>query len=225
MALDLLAAFAVGSMAVAGGQSWTEVARGAAAVAVRSPMGAAHVGRPMAGLTRTLPDTARPVLRASAVSAALLLVFGALFVSADGAFADLADRLLVPEITLGLLPARVAVLVLVAGLVGAGLLAARAEPAVGLARPPGTASSGCCRWSCWTCSSPPSSGVQFAVFFGGQEHLLRTAGLTAAEHARQGFFQLLAVAAMTLALVAVAVRRPVRATARCCACCSGRSAA
>jgi hypothetical protein len=67
--------------------------------------------------------------------------------------------------------------------------------------------------------------VQFAVFFGGQEHLLRTAGLTAAEHARQGFFQLLAVAAMTLALVAVAVRRPVRATARCCACCSGRSAA
>jgi hypothetical protein len=225
VALDLLAAFAVGSMAVAGGQSWTEVARGAAAVAVRSPMGAAHVGRPMAGLTRTLPDTARPVLRASAVSAALLLVFGALFVSADGAFADLADRLLVPEITLGLLPARVAVLVLVAGLVGAGLLAARAEPAVGLARPPGTASSGCCRWSCWTCSSPPSSGVQFAVFFGGQEHLLRTAGLTAAEHARQGFFQLLAVAAMTLALVAVAVRRPVRATARCCACCSGRSAA
>jgi hypothetical protein len=51
------------------------------------------------------------------------------------------------------------------------------------------------------CSSPPSSVLQFAVFFGGRSTCLRTAGLTAAEHARQGFFQLLAVAAMTLALV------------------------
>jgi hypothetical protein len=175
VALDLLAAFAVGSMAVAGGQSWTEVARGAAAVAVRSPMGAAHVGRPMAGLTRTLPDTARPVLRASAVSAALLLVFGALFVSADGAFADLADRLLVPEITLGLLPARVAVLVLVAGLVGAGCsrparsrpsawrdrpaprrvgaAAGRAGPALRRLRP--GCSSRCSSAARSTCSAPP----------------------------------------------------------------------
>jgi hypothetical protein len=226
VALDLFAAFAVGSTAIAGGRTWTELARGAAAVAVRLPMGPAHLARPMAGATRSLPATARPVLRASAVSAALLVVFGALFASADAAFADLADRLLVPEFGLGLLPARIAVLLVVAALVGAGLLVARAEPVVGVAAGLSAVVDGSLRMIAGAARGTARHriewvlplalldllfaafvAIQFAVFFGGQEHLLSTAGLTAAEHARQGFFQLLAVAAMTLAVVAVAVRR------------------
>ena len=47
--------------------------------------------------------------------------------------------------------------------------------------------------------------VQIAVLFGGRDHVLNTAQLTFAEYARQGFFQLIVVALLTLALVAAAV--------------------
>jgi hypothetical protein len=44
--------------------------------------------------------------------------------------------------------------------------------------------------------------LQIAVLFGGRDHVVRTAGLTFAEYARNGFFQLVAVAALTLGVVA-----------------------
>lgn len=43
--------------------------------------------------------------------------------------------------------------------------------------------------------------TQIVVWLGGANHLLKTHGLTYAEHARHGFFQLLAVAAITLVLI------------------------
>jgi hypothetical protein len=46
-------------------------------------------------------------------------------------------------------------------------------------------------------------GVQVAVLFGGRDHVLKTAGLTYAQYARQGFAQLLLVAGLTLLLLAV----------------------
>ncbi|WP_293768129.1 DUF4173 domain-containing protein [Sporichthya sp.] len=55
--------------------------------------------------------------------------------------------------------------------------------------------------------------VQLTVLFGGREHELRTEGLTFAEYARQGFWQLTAVTVLTLAVVATAVRTARRATA------------
>jgi hypothetical protein len=48
--------------------------------------------------------------------------------------------------------------------------------------------------------------VQLAVLFGGHDHVLRTAGLTYSEYARQGFFQLLAVGVLTLGVVAGTLR-------------------
>jgi hypothetical protein len=48
--------------------------------------------------------------------------------------------------------------------------------------------------------------VQVTTLFGGDEHVLRTAGLTYAEYARQGFAQLEVVAALTLAVVTAAAR-------------------
>jgi hypothetical protein len=47
-------------------------------------------------------------------------------------------------------------------------------------------------------------GVQFAVLFGGSEYVLATADVTYAEYARSGFWQLLAVTALTLVVIAVA---------------------
>jgi hypothetical protein len=48
--------------------------------------------------------------------------------------------------------------------------------------------------------------IQFATLFGGDRHVLETAHLTYAQYARSGFGQLLAVAALTLAVVAAAHR-------------------
>jgi Domain of unknown function (DUF4173) len=43
--------------------------------------------------------------------------------------------------------------------------------------------------------------VQLTVLFAGHDHVLRTSGLTYAEYARQGFWQLLAAAVLTLVVV------------------------
>ena len=54
--------------------------------------------------------------------------------------------------------------------------------------------------------------VQLAVLFGGREYMLRTAGLTAAEYARQGFWQLCLVTVLAQVVIAVTVRKAPTAT-------------
>jgi hypothetical protein len=49
-----------------------------------------------------------------------------------------------------------------------------------------------------------------AVLFGGHDHVLRTAGLTYAEYARQGFGEMTVAAALTLAVAALAARHAAR---------------
>jgi hypothetical protein len=48
--------------------------------------------------------------------------------------------------------------------------------------------------------------LQFGVLFGGHDRVLQTAGLTYAEYARSGFGQLVAVAILTLVVIAATVR-------------------
>ena len=43
--------------------------------------------------------------------------------------------------------------------------------------------------------------VQVTVLFGGNDYVLRTAGLTYAEYAREGFWQLIAAGTLTLGVV------------------------
>lgn len=54
--------------------------------------------------------------------------------------------------------------------------------------------------------------VQATVLFGGHRHVLDTAGLTYAEYARQGFWQLLMVSALTLLVIAVTLTVAQRVT-------------
>ena len=49
-------------------------------------------------------------------------------------------------------------------------------------------------------------GVQFAVLFGGHDRVLETTGLTYAEYARSGFWQLLVVTGLTFVVIATAWR-------------------
>ena len=69
--------------------------------------------------------------------------------------------------------------------------------------------------------------AQAAALFGGHDYVQRTTGLTYAEYVHQGFGQLTAATVLTLATVALAVRKAPRSTTgsgSCCASCSGRCA-
>ena len=56
-------------------------------------------------------------------------------------------------------------------------------------------------------------GAQFVALFGGDDYVQRTAGLTYAEYARSGFWQLSAVSILTLAVILAVLRWSVQDTA------------
>jgi hypothetical protein len=128
-----------------------------------------------------------------------------LFASADAAFSEIVD---VPLPAPESLTLRLLVLCLVlAGALGLGLAARR--PRATVADPART------RLARWEWLLPLALldavfalfvAVQLAVLFGGRDHVLETSGLTYAEYARQGFWQLLAAASLTLVVVGVAAR-------------------
>lgn len=155
---------------------------------------------------RTSEDstTTRRVTGTVAVTAVVLLVFGALLSSADAAFSVVLGEL-VPEISVAAV-FRWLFLAAVGGLVAvAAVHTLAAPPDLSTIDKPGTRRFGLAEWV------PPIAGltllfggfvvVQFTVLFGGQRHVLRTAGLSYAEYARSGFWQLLAVTLLALAVL------------------------
>ena len=166
-----------------------------------------------AGLTTLAHDASArlnhpAVARGVALAVALVVTFGALFASADGAFAHLADAAL-PDVDDG--PVR-----LVFGSLGLAVAAGLAMSATGQIRdhsargfrPAG--GLGVVEWGialgALNLLFAGFVAVQLVVLFGGHEHVLQTAGLTYADYAHQGFGQLLAVAVLVLGVVAASSR-------------------
>lgn len=153
-------------------------------------------------------DTFVRMLVAGLVAVALLCVFGFLLAGADAAFAQVLSTI-TPSLDGGTLfrwiwSAAVAVTVTAAAahaLVTGGSTP-EAESRLGLVRR--------VEWAL------PVGGlvalfagfvaVQATVLFGGGEHVLATAGLTYAQYARSGFWQLLAVTGLTVIVVGVAAQ-------------------
>ncbi|MEU5672338.1 DUF4173 domain-containing protein, partial [Micromonospora sp. NPDC047753] len=215
-ALCLLAAAVTGALAVTGG---------------RSPLGMlVAVTLPPAATVRALPWAARGVrdtrpagsgvgfgriLTSLAVSAVLLTLFGLLFSSADAVFAELVTGLL-PDISLpGVIGWTFRLVVIGGGLLGGAYLISRPPDLEGL-RPRPSRPVHRLEWTLPLVLLDALFAafvlVQLTVLFGGAGHVLRTAGLTYAEYARGGFWQLLAVTALTLLVIAVAARRASQAT-------------
>ena len=200
VAFDLLAIAALGCLTVVGVAEWRSVAAAAFAIPARA--------LPVPGfLGRALPrgPALVPVARGVLLGGALVLAFGALFASADAAFSRLVESA-VPD--LGLLPLRLFVFGFVTVALSALALAHRVP-----VRVPGAPEPRPLRGPEWVVPLVALNAlfatfvaVQLAVLFGGQDHVLRTAGLTYAEYARSGFFQLIAVTALTFGVVAGAVR-------------------
>lgn len=170
------------------------------------------LGRRAEALSRGRSESLVPALGAVSVTALLLVVFGALFASADAVFASYLPR---PD--LHLLPAQAAVALLAAVACAANGQLVSAPPPTADLRPATGAPSA--RWA-WALPVTALAGlvwafvlVQVAALVGGHRYVDATAGLTYAEYTRQGFAQLVAATALTLVVVAVAVRHAPRASA------------
>ncbi|CAN5912571.1 hypothetical protein BH23ACT10_BH23ACT10_09120 [soil metagenome] len=147
--------------------------------------------------TRTgMGSTAAPVLRGLALATPVVIVLALLLASGDAVFADLVDV----NFDIGTLGGHVVLLVM--GLLVAATLAVQAaspdvrDPRTTV-RVLGTVEAATLL-ACLVALFAVFVLTQVVTLLGGAQHVLETADLTRAEYARSGFFQLLAVAALTL---------------------------
>jgi hypothetical protein len=193
---DLAGRFALSAL-VAGGRAFSRLA--AALPSIR--------GRPATGRVA-------PILRGLLIAVPLVILFVALFSAADAVFAQITEDLFDWDLDLGSLPGRLVVIAVVAWL-SAGLLVFVAEgterlPQAGLevARP--------ARFRLGSAEAVTVLVVLDLLFvgfvvlqgtylFGGRD-TLQASGLTYAEYARRGFFELLAVAFLVGGVILAAER-------------------
>ncbi|MFD7656112.1 DUF4153 domain-containing protein [Actinosynnema sp. NPDC059797] len=204
--LCAIAGCAAGSLAVAGGRTAWGLFVGAVAVP-------AATLRAVPWLARGLKARGAPaLLRPALVTAGLLLVFTPLLASADQVFADLLSSAL-PDTS-----GQPVLLFFAVGLgtVGACCLIAMPLSADDDPNGPGEPARPVARrdWAlpvgALVLLFAAFVAVQVSTLFGGDDHVLTTAGLTYAQHARSGFWQLLLVTALTLGVIGVAARRAAR---------------
>ncbi|MGF7124087.1 DUF4153 domain-containing protein [Rhodococcus sp. AG1013] len=216
VALCVVASWVVGSVALVGGWTWTGLALASVALWLTPVRVTGWVRRGRARLRPGRRVEPVRVFVVAAISVALLAVFGSLFVSADPEFGRLFDAAL-PDVRVGNPAGRVLLGLFVAGMALASAYLRRRTPRFdALAPGPGHPLA---RWE-WAVPLALLDAlfagfvaVQVRVLFGGDRHVRDTVGLTYANYARQGFWQLAAVTVLTLALVAVAVRKVDRRSA------------
>jgi hypothetical protein len=155
------------------------------------------------------PGIARRVAFSAGVTVVVLLVFGALLSSADVAFSVLLGRAM-PHTDAGSVFRWIFLAVVGALIAVAGTYLLSAPPTTASLDGEGRRRLGVLEWA------PAISAlvllfagfvvVQFAVLFGGRRHVLHTSGLSYAQYARSGFWQLVAVTLLTLAMIGAVTR-------------------
>jgi hypothetical protein len=160
----------------------------------------------------------RPALRAVVIAAALLFVFGSLLRSADPIFASLVA---LPEIDAGTIVSHIVVIGFFTWIVGGwwrGALADRTDARRAPDALPFTLGSLDVTTALATLNLLFGAFVvaQLGWFFGGERFLRERTGLTAAQYAREGFFQMVLVVVLVVPLLLAtrAALRPGRALAR-----------
>jgi hypothetical protein len=210
--LCLLGAWGLASLALVGGRTWTGVLLSGCAAALVPLRALRWFASPVSAMA--LP---RRGIVVAALSVGLLVVFGVLLGTADPAYGHLLEVLL-PSARPDVVVQRCFLLLGTAGVAGLAVYLAQRPPAVD-ALAPGPATPA--RRGEWLVPLAAVDGlflsfvvVQLTVLFGSREHVLRTTGLTYAEYARHGFWQLLVVTGLTLAVIAIAVRVAPRVSSR-----------
>jgi hypothetical protein len=208
-ALCAIGACVAGSLAVFRSRSAGQLLVGLVAVPLTALRDLPWLGRGVLALRGHGGTRPARIALSAVVGVVLLVVFGALFAGADATFARQLTQVL-PTIRFSW----VLVLVVV------GLCTAAAGHLLLAPAPvPPARSRRTLRRADWVV--PVGLLVllfavfvadQLAALFGGAGYVLRTAGLTYAQYARSGFWQLLAVTALTLVVIAVAARMADRST-------------
>ncbi|MFC7529087.1 DUF4153 domain-containing protein [Actinoplanes sp. GCM10030250] len=209
-ALCVMTATITSVLAISTGRSLRAIVAAYVIVPIAALRGLTWLRRGLTRLSsRRSNSTAVRAAGTAVVSIVLLTVFGSLFVSADAAFAGFFDAL-VPEIRVDSVFRWVFVGGVSFTLLGAAAFLRAAPPAAGdLDRTEGRKVG---RWewavplSLLTLLFAAFVAVQLTVLFGGSRHVVQTDGLTYAEYARSGFWQLCAVTALTLVVLAGAAR-------------------
>ncbi|WP_296601918.1 DUF4153 domain-containing protein [Nocardioides sp.] len=211
--LCLLAGAVVCVCAIAGGRTLGGFVLAGLAWPLAGLRGLPWLGRTLAVLTGLGRGAA--LLRTLALSALGLLVFGALFASADALLAEWVDALL-PDLTADVLVARAFVTVAVAGTVLAAAYLALNPPVVDRDGPPTRPVAHRFEWLAPVVVVNAVFAAlliaQATVVFGGHDYLRRTTGLTYAEYVHQGFGQLTVATALTLVVIWAAARKAPLAT-------------
>ncbi|MGW1737848.1 DUF4153 domain-containing protein [Nocardia sp. NPDC001965] len=214
-ALCVVAAAVAGSLAVVGRRSTRGMLRDAAAVPLASGGALAWVYTAQTGLRHGTGDRPRRLAVSGAVTMGLLAVFVPLLAGADATFAALVEAL-VPRMDGGTV-VRWTVVFLLAGVgsLSAVYLLAGSETD----RPAGSRVRTLTRWEWGLPVGALASvfaafvGAQLMALFGGDGYVQRTAGLTYAEYARSGFWQLSTVTVLTLAVILFVLQRAARDSA------------
>ncbi|MGW4206419.1 DUF4153 domain-containing protein [Lentzea sp. NPDC004789] len=211
--LCLMASFLCGSIAMAGGKTVRGLVFGALGVGLGGLRSIPWVAK---GLSRRGPIGLRPLISVG-VALALLLIFGSLLAGADQGFSHFLEGL-VPDLEVGVF-VRMAFFGGVAAFGALGACYLVAAPAHinedARSRP------GALRVKDY--ALPVGAlvvlfagfvGTQLAVLFGGEKYVMETAGVTFAEYARSGFWQLLWVSILALGVIAGVAHFAAKNTAR-----------
>lgn len=210
-ALCLAAAWIIGWCTLVGGRTWTAVFTGPFLPWVlfgRLRSWVYETVKTALPARSGLPGPGRVAVVAG-LTVGLVVVFGALFAAADPAFAHLAGNL-VPSVVGVDFFSRTAVFGIVVTFVLGGAYLVRFPPRLDAMAP--APMQPVPRWE-WALPLGVLDtlfiafvAVQATVLFGGHTHVLETEDLTYAEYARQGFWQLLWVSALTLLVLSVVIR-------------------
>jgi hypothetical protein len=207
--LCLCTAVITAALAVAGGRSVRAMVIAVLMAPLASFRALPWIRRGFTAVRRNGGGKGLRIAATVSVSAVLLVVFGSLFASADAAFADLVGRA-VPDIDGGTVARWIFVFVVAAFVLGGAAYLRAAPPDLGGLERPGTRRVARLEWAVpltlLVLLFAMFVAVQLTVLFGGSEHVLDTDGLTYAEYARGGFWQLLIVTGLTLVVLAGAAR-------------------
>jgi hypothetical protein len=198
----VLGALACATLAIVGGKLVRSILFGLVAAPFAALRGLPWVRRHVTASPEA--GTVRKITGSVVATVLVLLVFGSLLASADAAFSEVLNKI-VPEINIGTV-FRWIFLAAVGGLIAvAAVYTLAAPPDLSTVDRPSTRRLGVLEWA-------PAIGaltllfagfviVQFTVLFGGQRHVQKVAGLSNSEYARSGFWQLLFVTVLTLAVL------------------------
>ncbi|WP_433223305.1 DUF4153 domain-containing protein [Microtetraspora malaysiensis] len=204
---SLLAGFGAASLAVSGaGTGWLGVIRGGLSVLLTLPPLPWFLSAPMKRLFKG--RWLLSGLASAGLTIVLLGVFGLLFSSADAVFSTFARELLRAPDWAADLPYRTVLFVVFGLLVVAAVLVGLrpvVEPDPPNLRAPVSRMVWVVPLVGLNLLFASFVAVQITVLFGGNRRVLSTAGLTYAEYARSGFFELVTVSVFVLGVVAAAV--------------------